>query len=237
MACKAITVLPRRCWAGGSEKGCALVLQQFEGGVENLTRVGVTLALHLLHPLVPDRLARELGPARKLVGRNGIAVELVVSGFGSLDHALLGGVEEIPAPELCSRQTADAHDRVAHVLGQRLPLLLIGGAKEVRVYARRIIPNLVGLSSSLASPIKALGRRQGGRWRGLKGRGDPASPESLTGARLFGARSSPELGGAAQGVVDSDLPAWAGGGARLDPTACRITIRVATKIEHLYWVD
>src|SRR5215813_5312135 len=79
MACKTLTVLPRRCWAAGSEGGCALVLQQFEGGIENLTRVGVTLALHLLHPLVPDRLARELGPARKLVGRNGVAVELVVS--------------------------------------------------------------------------------------------------------------------------------------------------------------
>src|SRR5262245_27245536 len=132
MACKAITVLPRRCWAAGSEGGCALVLQQFEGGIENLTRVGVTLALHLLHPLVPDRLARELCPARKLVGRNGVAVELVVSRFGSLDHALLGGVKKIPAPELCSRQTADAHDRVVHVLGQRLPLLLIGAEREIR---------------------------------------------------------------------------------------------------------
>src|SRR5262245_27287504 len=124
MACRTVTVLPRRCRAGGSEKGCTLVLQQFEGGVEDLARVGVTLSLHLLHPLVPDRLARELGPARKLVGRNGVAVELVVSGFGSLDHALLSGVEKIPAPELCSRQTADAHDRGAHVLGQRLPSLL-----------------------------------------------------------------------------------------------------------------
>src|SRR5262249_61610003 len=99
MACKTLTVLPRRCWATGSERGCALVLQRFEGGIENLTRVGVTLALHLLPPLVPDRLARELGPAHELVGRNGVAVELVVSGFGSLDHALLRGVEEIPAPE------------------------------------------------------------------------------------------------------------------------------------------
>src|SRR6516165_5694098 len=132
MACKTLTVLPRRCWAAGSERGCALVLQQFEGGIENLTRVGVTLALHLLHPLVPDRLARELGPARKLVGRDLITVELVVSGLGSLDRALLGGIEEIPAPELCSRQTADDHDRAAHVLGQRLPLLLIGAQREIR---------------------------------------------------------------------------------------------------------
>src|SRR5215510_12251595 len=137
MACKTLTVLPRRCWAAGSEKGCALVLQQFEGGVEDLARIGVTLALHLLHPLVPDRLARELGPACKLVGRNGVAAKLVVSGFGSLDHALLRGVEEIPAPELCSRQTADAHDRAAHVLGQRLPLLLIGAEREIRHVERR----------------------------------------------------------------------------------------------------
>src|SRR5262245_66142909 len=139
MVCKTLTVLPRRCWAAGSEGGCALVLQQFEGGIENLTRVGVTLALHLLHPLVPDRLARELGPARKLVGRNGVAVELVVSGFGSLDHALLGGVEEIPAPELCSRQAADAHDRAAHVLGQRLPLLLVGAQREIRHIDRKSV--------------------------------------------------------------------------------------------------
>src|SRR5260370_2861443 len=109
MACRTVTVLPRRCWAA-SEEGCApLVFEQFEGGVEDLTRVGVTLALHLLHPLVPNRLARELGPARKLVGRNGVAVELVVSGFSSLDHALLRGIEEIPA---------------------RLPLLLIGAKAE-----------------------------------------------------------------------------------------------------------
>src|SRR5262245_62869172 len=117
MVCKTLTVLPRRCWAAGSEGGCALVLQQFEGGIENLTRVGVTLALHLLHPLVPDRLARELGPARKLVGRNGVAVELVASGFGSLEHALLGCVEGTLGPELCSRQTADAPDHHRHGLG------------------------------------------------------------------------------------------------------------------------
>src|SRR5262245_66545745 len=138
MARRTLTVLPRRCWVA-REEGCALVLQQFEGGVEDLTRVGVTLALHLLHPLVPDRLARELGPARKLVGRNGVAVELVVSGFGSLDHALLGGVEEILAPELCSRQTADASDRGAHVLGQRLPLLLVGAEREIRHIDRKSV--------------------------------------------------------------------------------------------------
>src|SRR5215831_13278358 len=116
MACKTLTVLPRCCWAAGSEKDCALVLQQFEGGVENFARVGVTLALHLLHPFIPDRLAREFGPARKLIGRNHVAVELIVSGFSSLDRALLGGVEEIPAPEFCSRQPADGHDRAAHLL-------------------------------------------------------------------------------------------------------------------------
>src|SRR6516162_11890065 len=97
MECRTVTELPRRCWAAGSEKGCALVLEQVEGSVEDLARVGVTLALHLLHPFVPDRLARKLGPARKLLGRNGVAVELVVSGFGALDHALLRRVEEIPA--------------------------------------------------------------------------------------------------------------------------------------------
>src|SRR6516164_7137291 len=132
MACKTLTVLPRRCWAAGSERGCALVLQQFEGGIENLTRVGVTLALHLLHPLVPDRLARELGPARKLVGRDHITVELVVSGLGSLDRALLGGVQEIPAPEFCSRPRADAHDRAAHLLRHALPSLLAGAEREIR---------------------------------------------------------------------------------------------------------
>jgi hypothetical protein len=42
---------------------------------------------------------------------------------------LLGGVEEIPAPEFCSRQPADAHDRAAHLLRQALPFLLVG-AKE-----------------------------------------------------------------------------------------------------------
>src|SRR6516165_4963519 len=126
MECRTVTELPRRYWAAGSAKGCALVLEQFKGGVEDLARVGVALALHLLHPFVPDRLARELGPARKLVGRDHITVELVVSGFGSLDHALLRGVEEIPAPEFCSRQTADGHDRAAHLLRQRLPLLLVG---------------------------------------------------------------------------------------------------------------
>src|SRR5258708_9393322 len=132
MARRTVAVLPRRCWAA-SEEGCApLVFEQFEGGVEDLARIGVTLALHLLHPLVPDRLAREFGPARKLVGRDHITVELVVSGFGSLDHALLRGIEEIPGPEFCSRQTADAHDRAAHVLGQRLPLLLIGAQREIR---------------------------------------------------------------------------------------------------------
>src|SRR5258707_5477947 len=120
MARRTVTVLPRCCWAA-SEEGCALVFEQFEGGVEDLARIGVTLALHLLHPLVPDRLAREFGPARKLVGRDGVAVELVGSGFSSLDHALLRGVEEIPAPEFCSRQTADAHDAGTHVLGQQLP--------------------------------------------------------------------------------------------------------------------
>src|SRR5262245_1224979 len=131
MACKTLTVLPRRCWAASSERGCALVLQQFEGGIENLARVGVTLPLHLLHPLVPDRLARELGPARKLVGRNGVAVELVVSGLGSLDHALLGGVEKIPAPEICSRQHADAHYRRAQGLGQGPPLFFIAAQRAV----------------------------------------------------------------------------------------------------------
>src|SRR5260370_41770414 len=131
MARRTVTVLPRCCWAG-SEEGCALVFEQFEGGVEDLARIAVTLALHLLHPLAPERLARELGPARKLVGRDHITVELVVSGFGSLDHALLRGIEEIPGPEFCSRQTADGHDRAAHVLGQRLPLLLIGAQREIR---------------------------------------------------------------------------------------------------------
>src|SRR5262245_56146499 len=144
MVCKTLTVLPRRCWAAGSEGGCALVLQQFEGGIENLTRVGVTLALPLLHPLVPDRLARKLGPARKLVGRNGVAVELVISGFGALDHALLRGVEEIPAPELCSGQAADAHDRAAHLLRQALPFLLVG-AKEAGGGSPAESPCLLGL--------------------------------------------------------------------------------------------
>src|SRR6516225_181481 len=116
MECRTVTELPRRYWAAGSAKGCALVLEQFKGGVEDLARVGVTLALHLLHPFVPDRLARKLGPARKLLGRNGVAVELVVSGFSALDHALLRRVEEIPAPELCTRQAADAHDRAADLL-------------------------------------------------------------------------------------------------------------------------
>src|SRR5262245_64246465 len=74
MACKTLTVLPRRCWAAGSEGGCALVLQQFEGGIENLTRVGVTLALHILHPLVPDRLARALDTERRIVERIGVTV-------------------------------------------------------------------------------------------------------------------------------------------------------------------
>src|SRR2546430_16494877 len=120
MECRIVTELPRRCLAAGSEKGCALVLEQVEGRVEDLARIAVTLALHLLHPLVPDRLARELGPARKLVVRDSVAVELAVSGFRSLDHALLLGVEEIPAPEFCSRQTPDAHDRPAHGLGPRL---------------------------------------------------------------------------------------------------------------------
>src|SRR6516225_10842011 len=137
MECRTVTELPRRCWAAGSEKGCALVLEQVEGSVEDLARVGVTLALHLLHPLVPDRLARKLGPARKLVGRNGVAVELVISGFGALDHALLRGVEEIPAPELCSGQAADAHDRAAHLLRQALPFLLVGAEREIRHVERR----------------------------------------------------------------------------------------------------
>ena len=149
-------MLPRRCWAA-SEEGCApLVFEQFEGGVEDLTRVGVTLALHLLHPLVPNRLARELGPARKLVGRNGVAVELVVSGFSSLDHALLRGIEEIPAPEFCSRQTADAHDRAAHVLGQRLPLLLIG-AKAKNALTLPISAATTGLAEHHASPLADQG--------------------------------------------------------------------------------
>src|SRR2546428_10685692 len=130
MECRIVTELPRRCLAAGSEKGCALVLEQVEGRVEDLARVGVTLALHLLHPLVPDRLARELGPARKLVGWNHVADKLVGSGFGAFDRALLGGVEEIPAPELCSGQTADAHDRAAHLLRQALPFLLVGAQRE-----------------------------------------------------------------------------------------------------------
>src|SRR5512132_3881584 len=74
-----------------------LVLKQIEGRVEDLARVGVTLALHLLHPLVPDRLAGNLGPAGQLVGRNLVAIELVISRLGALDHALLGGIEEIAA--------------------------------------------------------------------------------------------------------------------------------------------
>src|SRR5262249_2443306 len=94
MKCRIVTELPRRCRAAGRAKGCALVLEQVEGSVEDLARVGVTLALHLLHPFVPDWLARKLGPARKLVGRNGVAVELVISGFGAFDHALLRGVED-----------------------------------------------------------------------------------------------------------------------------------------------
>src|SRR5207244_5334810 len=55
-----------------------LILQQLERCVEDLAGVGVALAFHLLYPLAPDRLAGEFGPARQLVGRNGVAIELVV---------------------------------------------------------------------------------------------------------------------------------------------------------------
>src|SRR5712692_8232317 len=78
----------------------SLVLQQIDRGVEDLARLLVALALHLLHPFIPQRLAGELLPAGELIGRNPIAIELVVAGLDLFEHALLGGVEEILAPEL-----------------------------------------------------------------------------------------------------------------------------------------
>src|SRR5262249_8661863 len=110
----------------------ALVLKQLQGGVEDLPRVGVALTLHLLHPFVPEWLSGKFGPARELGRWNDVAVDLVISRFGTLDHAFLGSVEEITPPELRSGNTADAHNGAAHFLGQRLPFSLVGAQREIR---------------------------------------------------------------------------------------------------------
>src|SRR5437667_11544715 len=90
----------------------ALILQQLDRGVEDLAGIGVALAFHLLHPLVPDRLAGDLGPARQLIGWHSVAVEVVVAGLCLLDPAFFRGIEQVLAPELRARQPAYVHDRV-----------------------------------------------------------------------------------------------------------------------------
>src|SRR5262245_24906152 len=93
----------------------ALVLEHRDRGVEDVAGLLVALTLHLLHPFVPERLARDLAPALHLVSRYFVAVDLVVAGLGAFERALLGGVEEVLAPEARADDAADAHDLVAHV--------------------------------------------------------------------------------------------------------------------------
>src|SRR5215470_16409148 len=85
----------------------ALVLQHLDRAVEDVAGLLVALALHLLDPLVPQRLAGHFAPALHLLGRNHVAVDLVIPGLGALERALLGAVEEVLAPELRAGKAAD----------------------------------------------------------------------------------------------------------------------------------
>src|ERR1700716_1480261 len=96
------------------------ILQKIERGVEDVAGFLVAPGLHPLHPFFPDWLAGELAPTGELIRRDRVTLDAVVAGLDLLEHALLGGVEEILAPEFRARETADAHDLVAHVLGQAL---------------------------------------------------------------------------------------------------------------------
>src|SRR5712671_3849287 len=81
------------------------VLQQLERGVEDVAGFLVALGLHPLHPFFPDRLAGELAPAGELVRRDRVTLDAVIAGLDLLEHALLGGVEEVLAPEFRACET------------------------------------------------------------------------------------------------------------------------------------
>src|SRR3982074_1833872 len=73
----------------------ASILQKLERRIEDVTGFLVALGLHPLHPFLPDRLAGELAPAGELVRGNHVTLDAVIAGLDLLEHALLGGVEEV----------------------------------------------------------------------------------------------------------------------------------------------
>src|SRR6478672_12422811 len=103
-----------------------LLLGSLERRLEDVAGLLVALALHLLHPLLPERLAGNLVPAGGFRRRHVIAIELIIARLDPLHDAAFGAVEEVLAPELGAFKPALAHEDVAHILGEALNLLPVG---------------------------------------------------------------------------------------------------------------